>query len=106
LSRLWNEELSEEDKKPYLKQEAADLERYEAEAGPKKPKKALSAFMIFSNENRARIKDAHPDASFGEIGKILGQEWNSMSESDKKPYAEKSQEDKDRYNEEMKAFSS
>jgi hypothetical protein len=104
LNRLWNEDLTEEDKKPYLKQAAEDMERYEAEAGPKKPKKALSAFMIFSNENRARIKDAHPDASFGELGKILGQEWNSLSEEKKKPYQDKAQEDKDRYTSEMQDF--
>ena len=32
---------------------------------PNAPKKALSAFMIFSQENRSKIKEANPDASFG-----------------------------------------
>ncbi|KAJ3008305.1 hypothetical protein HKX48_008657, partial [Thoreauomyces humboldtii] len=31
---------------------------------PNAPKKALSGFMIFSQENRARIKEENPDATF------------------------------------------
>ncbi|KAJ3072069.1 Non-histone chromosomal protein 6 [Quaeritorhiza haematococci] len=33
---------------------------------PNAPKKALSAFMIFSQENRKIVKEENPNASFGE----------------------------------------
>jgi hypothetical protein len=53
------------------------------EKDPNAPKKPLSAFMIFSSENRSRIKEENPDATFGEMGKLLGQKWKEMSEEDK-----------------------
>lgn len=33
---------------------------------------ALSAYMIFSQEERPRFKEENPDATFGELGKIIG----------------------------------
>jgi hypothetical protein len=53
------------------------------EKDPNAPKKGLSAFMIFSSENRSRIKEENPGASFGELGKLLGQKWREMNEEDK-----------------------
>lgn len=34
---------------------------------PAKPKRNMSAFFIYSNANRARIKEENPDAGFGDI---------------------------------------
>ena len=34
---------------------------------PNKPKRNMSAFFLYSNANRARIKEEHPDASFGDL---------------------------------------
>jgi hypothetical protein len=53
------------------------------EKDPNAPKKGLSAFMIFSSENRSRIKEENPEATFGEMGKLLGAKWREMSEDDK-----------------------
>jgi hypothetical protein len=61
----------------------------------------MSGFMFYSNENRARIRQDNPDASFGGLGKIAGEEWRSMSASEKKPYEKKNAEDKKRYEMEM-----
>eukprot|EP00594_Rhizosolenia_setigera_P016562 CAMPEP_0178967564 /NCGR_PEP_ID=MMETSP0789-20121207/17677_1 /TAXON_ID=3005 /ORGANISM="Rhizosolenia setigera, Strain CCMP 1694" /LENGTH=103 /DNA_ID=CAMNT_0020653213 /DNA_START=373 /DNA_END=683 /DNA_ORIENTATION=+ len=36
---------------------------------PAKPKRNMSAFFIYSNANRARIKEENPDAGFGDIVK-------------------------------------
>jgi hypothetical protein len=38
-----------------------------AKKDPNAPKKGLSAFMIYSKENRARIKEENPEASFGTL---------------------------------------
>ncbi|KAJ2788838.1 Non-histone chromosomal protein 6, partial [Coemansia guatemalensis] len=51
-----------------------------------KPKRPLSAYMYFSQEKRPDVKNNNPEATFGAIGKILGQMWSDLSESDKKPY--------------------
>lgn len=48
-----------------------------------KPKRAPSAYIIFSSENRSKVKEENPDATFGELGKLLGAKWGSMTESQK-----------------------
>ncbi|KAI8324588.1 nonhistone chromosomal protein 6A [Martensiomyces pterosporus] len=68
------------------------------------PKRALSAYMFFSQANRERVKTENPDVSFGQIGKILGGEWKVLSDSDKAPYLKKAEADKKRYEEEKAAY--
>ncbi|KAI7885605.1 hypothetical protein K492DRAFT_141417 [Lichtheimia hyalospora FSU 10163] len=64
---------------------------------PKGPKRSLSAYMFFSQDKRASVKEENPDASFGQIGKILGQKWKEMSDEEKKPYNDQAAKDKQRY---------
>ncbi|KAI7849816.1 high mobility group box domain-containing protein [Circinella umbellata] len=68
------------------------------------PKRGLSAYMFFSQENRAQIKEDNPDASFGTIGKLLGDKWKKMTDDDKAPYVAKANTDKERYEAEKKAY--
>ena len=49
-------------------------------------KKALSGFMLFSKENRAKVKEENPDITFGGIGKKLGEMWRALSEKEKAAY--------------------
>ena len=51
-----------------------------------KAKRPLSGFMVFSSEQRETIKKANPEASFGEIGKLLGVAWGKLSEEEKAKY--------------------
>ncbi len=51
-----------------------------------KPKRAPSAYIIFCTEKRTEIKDANPEATFGELGKLLGAAWKEMSDKDKAPF--------------------
>ncbi|EMD35015.1 hypothetical protein CERSUDRAFT_85760 [Gelatoporia subvermispora B] len=67
-----------------------------AKKDPKAPKRALSAYMFFSQDWRERIKAENPDAGFGEIGKLLGAKWKELDESEKKPYIEQAARDKAR----------
>lgn len=67
------------------------------------PKRALSAYMFFSKANRQKVKDENPDVTFGQIGKILGKQWQEMSEKDKAPYAKEAEADKLRYAKEKEA---
>lgn len=64
---------------------------------PNKPKKALGAYMFFSNWRRAEVVAKNPDASFGEIGTLVGNEWRALSEDDKKKWQDQAAEDKERY---------
>jgi hypothetical protein len=51
---------------------------------PNAPKRPLSAYMYYSQAQRNATKEAHPDATFGELGKIMGAAWKELSEEDKK----------------------
>eukprot|EP00455_Lapot_gusevi_P041654 TRINITY_DN4857_c0_g1_i4.p1 TRINITY_DN4857_c0_g1~~TRINITY_DN4857_c0_g1_i4.p1 ORF type:complete len:213 (-),score=90.51 TRINITY_DN4857_c0_g1_i4:100-738(-) len=57
-----------------------------SKSGSSKP---LTAFMIFSKDNRSRIKDENPDASFGELSKLVGEEWRNLDSKTKKKYEDK-----------------
>ncbi|ORY97785.1 high mobility group box domain-containing protein [Syncephalastrum racemosum] len=68
-----------------------------AKKDPNAPKRGLSAYMFFSQEQRTRAQQENPDATFGQIGKILGEMWGKMSDEEKKPYTDKAEADKKRY---------
>jgi len=53
---------------------------------PNAPKKPLSAFMIFSNSIREKIRTDNPDLSFGETGRKIADLWNSKSPKDKQEF--------------------
>merc|ERR1712080_68207 len=45
----------------------------------------MTAYFLFANANRARIR-ANPSAKLGEVAKLIGAEWKTTSAEDKKPY--------------------
>ena len=45
---------------------------------PLKPKRGMSAFFLYSNANRARIKAHNPEAKFGDIARLLTAEFKSL----------------------------
>ncbi|GLB44638.1 putative HMG-box domain containing protein [Lyophyllum shimeji] len=78
--------------------------RSKAQEGPKAPKRALSAYMYFSQDWRERIKAENPDAGFGEVGKLLNARWKELDEEEKKPYIDQAARDKARAEEEKAAY--
>ncbi|KAI8972594.1 HMG-box [Trametes punicea] len=71
---------------------------------PKAPKRALSAYMFFSQDWRERIKAENPDAGFGEIGKLLGAKWKELDDEEKKPYLDQAAADKARAEQEKSEY--
>ncbi|KAJ2890581.1 Non-histone chromosomal protein 6 [Coemansia aciculifera] len=53
--------------------------------------------MFFSKDQRKTVQDENPDITFGQIGKILGDKWKSLSDAAKAPYNAQSEQDKARY---------
>jgi len=49
----------------------------------------MSGYITFSTEIRQRVKDENPNASFGEISKIIGAQWRNLPEAKKKVYNDK-----------------
>lgn len=50
-------------------------------------KRSPTAFIKFSSAKRAAVREENPEASFGEIGKILGGLWREQSDSEKASWA-------------------
>jgi hypothetical protein len=51
---------------------------------PNAPKRAMTAYMLFSQEKRTQIKTDHPTVGFGQVGKLLGEAWAALPEGDKR----------------------
>lgn len=47
---------------------------------PGQPKRAMSAYFIWMNENRESIKEKHPGLSVTEFGKKAGEMWKGLSD--------------------------
>lgn len=79
--------------------------------------------MFFANDNRDKVREENPGISFGksnsfplpshhctsnplpgQVGKMLGDKWKALSESERKPYDEKAAADKKRYEEEKAKY--
>lgn len=65
------------------------------------PKRPTTAYFYYMNENRAAMKEKHPDDKATNLAKKIAEVWNKMSDKDKKPYLEKAEKDKLRYQTEM-----
>jgi len=42
--------------------------------------------MLFSQQNREKIKKDNPDITFGQVGKKLGEMWRALSDKEKEAY--------------------
>jgi len=69
-----------------------------------RPKKPLSAYIYFSQEFRERLKTEHPDWTGQEIMKKVSHTWQHMSKEEKAPFDKAANDDKDRYEKELKHF--
>jgi len=59
-----------------------------AKKDPNAPKK-YSGFMVFSEDNREKVKSENPNIEFADISRKLGSMWNSLSDKEKEEYNEK-----------------
>lgn len=71
---------------------------------PNKPKRAMSAFFCYSQAQRPNVKITHPDASFGDVARILSAQYKALTEKEMKKFVKKAAQDKLRYQEQMKTY--
>uniref|UniRef100_A0A0P4X285 HMG box domain-containing protein n=1 Tax=Scylla olivacea TaxID=85551 RepID=A0A0P4X285_SCYOL len=71
---------------------------------PNAPKRALSAFFWFCNDERPKIRATNPDLGVGDVAKQLGAAWSQALPESKAKYEAMAEEDKARYQKEMRAF--
>lgn len=71
---------------------------------PNAPKRGLSAYMFFANDQRDTVREENPGISFGQVGKVLGDKWKALTEKQRAPYEAKAAADKKRYEEEKAKY--
>lgn len=60
-------------------------------------KKPRTAFSFFTQANRNDIQTKHPQLSFGEVSKLVGEQWKGLDEKSRARYLELEAADKARY---------
>ena len=68
-----------------------------ASKDPNAPKRPLSAFFLFSQDERPDIKKKSPTLSVGDISKEIGARWKKVSDDVKKRYEQKANVEKQKY---------
>ena len=81
---------------------SADLQGEEAgEEVMQRVKRPSSAWMLYMNQNRQRLKEEQPSLTIGEMAKTLSAEYKSLSQELLDVYLDLARKDKERYVEEM-----
>jgi hypothetical protein len=64
----------------------------------------MSAFLKFSQGQRAKVKESNPDMSNTDVSRLLGEMWRNASPSERKPFVEEEVLERAKYKEDIKKF--
>lgn len=79
--------------------------RKKAKKDPNAPKRNMSAYFLFSVHIRPTVKEENPEATFGDIARIISAKYKALDvDTDKKDWEAKAAEDKIRYQTQMEAY--
>ena len=114
LGRLWKL-LPEDQKAAYNIRFEAEKARYAQEMSTYTPpapvvvastssakaksdvKKPMNAYVFFCQDKRPQLMADNPSMKFGDLTKVLAEQWKSMSEQDKQPYLKAAEAQKAEY---------
>ena len=71
---------------------------------PNAPKRPLSTFFLFSQDERPKIKKDQPALSVADIAKVIGERWRSIGDDKKRHYEERARQEKERYDREVAEY--
>ena len=71
---------------------------------PNRPKKPMTAFLLFAGSRRGAIREANPGMKVTEISKELGKEWRAMGDKQKKPFSKEAAKLKKAYEKEKAKY--
>uniref|UniRef100_A0A7S1D0A0 HMG box domain-containing protein n=1 Tax=Cyclophora tenuis TaxID=216820 RepID=A0A7S1D0A0_CYCTE len=105
-----DEDVEEEEEEDADEEEEEELPKKKRSApkkkgrDPNKPKRNMSAFFLYSQANRAQVKEDNPEAPFGDIAKILSAQYKALGPKEKEKWEKKAAKDKKRYQREMENY--
>ncbi|KAF6173460.1 hypothetical protein GIB67_027155 [Kingdonia uniflora] len=85
-------------------EEGSKKRKVKKKKDPNAPKKALSAFMFFSQSERENVKKSNPGITFTDVGRVLGERWRQLTAEEKEPYEAKARSDTVRYKEAVAGY--
>ncbi|XP_046884115.1 thymocyte selection-associated high mobility group box protein TOX isoform X3 [Hypomesus transpacificus] len=71
---------------------------------PNEPQKPVSAYALFFRDTQAAIKGQNPNATFGEVSKIVASMWDGLGEEQKQEYKKKTETAKKEYLKQLAAY--
>lgn len=71
---------------------------------PNEPQKPVSAYALFFRDTQAAIKGQNPNASFGEVSKIVASMWDALDTEHKNVYKKKTEAAKKDYLKALAAY--
>uniref|UniRef100_A0A3B3RQK2 TOX high mobility group box family member 3 n=1 Tax=Paramormyrops kingsleyae TaxID=1676925 RepID=A0A3B3RQK2_9TELE len=71
---------------------------------PNEPQKPVSAYALFFRDTQAAIKGQNPNATFGEVSKIVASMWDGLGEEQKQVYKSKTEAAKKDYLKALAAY--
>lgn len=74
------------------KKKAATKGKKKTKKVAEKVKRPPSAYILFCKASREKVAKSNPDASFGEIGKLLGAKWKGLNADQKEVWTAKAEE--------------
>lgn len=80
------------------------MPRASKQKDPNAPKRPLSAFFIFSQDERPKVKSQNASLSVADVAKVIGEKWRSAPEDLKRRYEKAAKEAKERYEQELEAY--
>uniref|UniRef100_A0A1I7ZYX9 FACT complex subunit SSRP1 n=1 Tax=Steinernema glaseri TaxID=37863 RepID=A0A1I7ZYX9_9BILA len=95
-------EKSEKKEKKERAPKDGDEKKRKKKKDPNAPKKAMTAYFLWLNDNRPNIRKEGDTVT--DTAKRAGTMWKELSAEDRAPYEKQAQEDKRRYEREMKEF--
>ncbi|KAM3913026.1 FACT complex subunit SSRP1 isoform 2-T2 [Leptodactylus fuscus] len=93
-------------KKPKIVREKKPRKKAEGKKGkdPAAPKRPMSAYMLWLNASREKIKSENPGISITDLSKKAGEIWKSMNKDKKEEWDRKAEEAKRDYEKAMKEY--
>merc|ERR1712106_32920 len=93
-----------QDARKVYDQEMSHYKPQKKKKDPNAPKQPLSAYFIFSTEERLKVKDENPNYSICEVAKELGRRWAEMDPSVKQKYQQRAEEERQKYDVDMASY--